>query len=144
MRSSLSLLSELVSAQDLRDNWRVSACVLYDRPPQHFRPISAQERSDLFSRLSSQYPEFCKVNDKTGVIVSSTSWTEDEDFGVLLEALIKYEEQRQSGDSSLPDLLVVITGKGPQKQFYLDKISELQLNHISIVTPWLESEDYPR
>ena len=104
----------------------VSAYVLYDRAPQHFRPISAQERSDLFTRLSSQYPEFREV------------------FGVLLEALIKYEGQRQSGDSSLPDLLVVITGKGPQKQFFLDKISELQLNHISIVTPWLETEDYPR
>merc|ERR1712098_712344 len=68
--------------------------------------------------------------------------TEDEDFGVLLEALISYNEEASSRDN-LPELLVVITGKGPQKQYYLEKISNLDLQHVSFVTPWLETEVYP-
>jgi len=117
---------------------------LYDRPPETFRPISRQERSDLFNKLSNQYPAFSEVNDTTGVIVSSTSWTEDEDFGVLLNALVKYEAVKKTGDETIPNIFVVITGKGPQKEYYLNKISELNLDHVKIVTPWLETEDYPR
>ena len=129
---------------DLHENWRISAKVLYDRPPETFRPISKQERSELFSKLTNQYPVFGEVTDKTGVIVSSTSWTEDEDFGVLLNALVKYEFVKKSKEVQIPELLVVITGKGPQKEYYLDKISKLNLEHVKIVTPWLETEDYPR
>ena len=76
------------------------------------------------------------------VIVSSTSWTEDEDFGVLLSALVHYEAAKEARPE-LPELLVVITGKGPQKQYYLEKISTLSLSHVKILTPWLELEDYP-
>ena len=130
-------------SEDLRTNWGAAASVLYDRPPDKFRPITASERSDLFKRLASDYPVFSDISEDTGVLVSSTSWTEDEDFGVLLEALLQYEKAKIGGQR-LPDLCVVITGKGPQKQFYLDKISRLELKHVSIVTPWLEDDDYPK
>ena len=130
-------------SEDLRTNWGAAASVLYDRPPDKFRPITASERSDLFQRLASDYPVFSDISEDTGVLVSSTSWTEDEDFGVLLEALLQYEAAKIGGQR-LPDLCVVITGKGPQKQFYLDKISRLELKHVSIVTPWLEDDDYPK
>merc|ERR1712034_40521 len=123
----------------------VRARVLYDRPPLKFRPVSDQEKNDLFRKLSSDYPVFNDVGSTSGVLVSSTSWTEDEDFGVLLDALVKYEEAviDDATEAKLCDLLVVITGKGPQKKFYLGKIKELDLKHVQIVTPWLESEDYP-
>jgi hypothetical protein len=44
----------------------------------------------------------------------------------------------------LPKLFVVITGKGPQKEFYLEKISHMRMRHVEIVTAWLEAEDYPK
>ena len=128
--------------EDLETNWGISARVLYDRPPARFRPISGEEREELFSRLAGEYPEFGQLSHNTGVIVSSTSWTEDEDFGVLLSALVLYEAVKEERPD-LPELLVVITGKGPQKQFYLEKISRLSLTHVKIVTPWLALEDYP-
>merc|ERR1719228_2176964 len=132
-------------SRDLASNWGVQARVLYDRPPEKFRPISLEEKQELFTKLSEDYPEFSDVDKNTGVLVSSTSWTEDEDFGILLDALVTYEQYilEDEQDTKLSDLLVVITGKGPQKQFYLEKVAKLNLKHIKIVTPWLESEDYP-
>lgn len=44
----------------------------------------------------------------------------------------------------LPNLFVVITGKGPQREFYLEKISQMRMRHVEIVTAWLAAEDYPR
>ena len=99
-------------SEDLRTHWGAAASVLYDRPPDKFRPVTASERAELFRRLASDYPVFSDITPDTGVLVSSTSWTEDEDFGVLLEALLRYEEAKIEGQR-LPDLCVVITGKGP-------------------------------
>ena len=71
--------------------------------------------------------------------MSSTSWTEDEDFSVLLEALTKYE----NSESSVPKLICVITGKGPMTEMYCEKIEKAGFKRVSVVTPWLEVEDYP-
>uniref|UniRef100_A0A1I8BR53 Glyco_trans_4-like_N domain-containing protein n=1 Tax=Meloidogyne hapla TaxID=6305 RepID=A0A1I8BR53_MELHA len=69
------------------------------------------------------------------------SWTPDEDFSILLDALNNYDEYSQT---ELPKLLVVITGKGPQKEFYLEKISVIPWQNVFILTEWLEAEDYPK
>jgi len=71
------------------------------------------------------------------LVVSSTSWTEDEDFSILLEALEICNESKK-------EMVVAITGKGPQKQFYLEEIKQKDFRYIDIVTPWLEVEDYPK
>ncbi len=47
------------------------------------------------------------------------------------------------GDS-LPNLLCVITGKGPLKAYYEEKIDKIEWKKVKIITPWLEAEDYPR
>jgi beta-1,4-mannosyltransferase len=79
---------------------------------------------------------------KTKLLVSSTSWTPDEDFNLLLEALCSYA----SSTKSLPPILAIITGKGPQKQMYIDRIAALtkesKLNNVKILTAWLNAEDY--
>ncbi|XP_054616080.1 chitobiosyldiphosphodolichol beta-mannosyltransferase isoform X2 [Dunckerocampus dactyliophorus] len=67
---------------------------------------------------------------------------EDEDFSILLQALQEYEALIQRG-ASLPALVCVITGKGPQKEHYMKMIDSLSLRHVKICTPWLEAEDYP-
>ena len=41
-------------------------------------------------------------------------------------------------------MVVGITGKGPQKSYYLEEIKKRNFKFISIVTPWLEVEDYPK
>ena len=48
-----------------------------------------------------------------------------------------------SVNRNLPPLICVITGKGPQKQFYLEEIAKLDFTRIQVETPWLEAADYP-
>jgi len=92
---------------------------------------------------------------RPALVVSSTSWTPDEDFSVLLEALEKLHSLILKGDassssssssSSFPNILVVVTGKGPQKEYFLPLLHEFneQHQHIKIVTLWLEASDYPK
>ena len=41
-------------------------------------------------------------------------------------------------------MVLFITGKGPQKEYYKKLIDSKSFNHVKICTPWLEAEDYPR
>lgn len=42
-----------------------------------------------------------------------------------------------------PHLFCIITGKGPQKPFYMAQIAKRNYKNITIITPWLAIEDYP-
>ncbi|KAI9497282.1 hypothetical protein BDB00DRAFT_926141 [Zychaea mexicana] len=75
------------------------------------------------------------------LVVSATSWTEDEDFSILLRAIEKYEAYAKK--EICPKLLFVITGKGPLKSMYEERISRMTLERTRIVTAWLETADYP-
>ncbi|KAI7861959.1 hypothetical protein BDF14DRAFT_1862114 [Spinellus fusiger] len=84
--------------------------------------------------------EYSERTDRPFVIVSSTSWTQDEDFGLLLEAVALYEAR---ATPTSPRLLFVITGKGPLKTMYEEKIARMVLVKTRIVTAWLASHEYP-
>jgi len=146
--------------RDLYNKWNIDATVLYDRPLDTFRPCSVEEKHQLLSKLADMYPAqidasiITESDPETGVVrlrperpailVSSTSWTKDEDFSILFEALDMYESRcgRQEG-STLPDLICVITGKGPEKEYYKNLIAERQWECVKVVMPWLEPQDYP-
>lgn len=81
--------------------WNFRATTLYDRPPEHFCTVAVDETHTMMNK----YPEmrcddpsctnFTALidgevvlrEDRPGLLVSSTSWTEDEDFLLLLSAL---------------------------------------------------------
>ena len=99
--------------------------------------------------------------DRPALLVSSTSWTPDEDFGILLEALKLYEARAREVNSTdrdtihanldpkerqiLPSIWMVITGKGPLKEQYMAEVKLLQKNwkYVRCSSLWLEAEDYP-
>ncbi|KAK9502969.1 hypothetical protein O3M35_011641 [Rhynocoris fuscipes] len=143
---------------DLLQRWGIIAKVLYDRPPEEFQRTPLEERHQLFTRLSQRYPvlgggvhstAFTTITangavslrpDRPALLVSSTSWTEDEDFNILLSALIDYDK---SDREDLPKLVCIITGRGPLKDYYVGIIQATKWSKVCIVTPWLEAEDYP-
>lgn len=136
-------------ARVLKDSYGVTAQALHDRPAAIFRPIDFDERSKFLSRLTetAQYASDLAPSPRRPwkLIVSSTSWTADEDFSLLLDALVTYSAEATS-KGYLPKLLVIITGKGPQKDYYLNKIrtlnQEKKLFNVIILTAWLTPADY--
>ncbi|XP_029433178.1 chitobiosyldiphosphodolichol beta-mannosyltransferase isoform X2 [Rhinatrema bivittatum] len=154
--------------KDLNANWRIKAITLYDKPPSIFKETPIDVQHKLFIKLAKDYaafkartmpicPEversaFTESDSRTGsvacvqgraaLLISSTSWTEDEDFSILLRALEDFEQFINDG-AKLPSLVCAITGKGPLKEYYSHLIEKLQFKHIQICTPWLEAEDYP-
>ena len=60
----------------------------------------------------------------------------------------KYElfaNKNQGKDNYFPILHLIITGKGPEKEFYTKIIQEKEKNwlYIKIETIWLSNKDYP-
>ncbi|XP_075021911.1 chitobiosyldiphosphodolichol beta-mannosyltransferase isoform X2 [Calonectris borealis] len=144
------------------------AVTLYDKPASYFKETPLEFQHQLYMKLAKDYEPFkprtesvrsnaemsafTEMDEKNGhviktrgrpaLLISSTSWTEDEDFSVLLKALQDYERYISEG-VKLPSLVCVITGKGPLKDYYNGLINKLHFKHIQICTPWLEAEDYP-
>ncbi|KAG0057840.1 hypothetical protein BGZ83_000027 [Gryganskiella cystojenkinii] len=165
---------------------RGKVATLYDRAPESFRQLNAEEIHELHSglkleklvkeqTLNSTFLPSIGTNqtlftekksgsvtfraDRPILIVSSTSWTADEDFQMLLNAAQQYDEvaklENKSGKSAssasgkgkadlYPKLLFVITGKGPLKQHYEEVMSKMALENVAFITTWLSPEDYPR
>ncbi|CAI6334950.1 unnamed protein product [Periconia digitata] len=138
-------------ARVLGEKYGITAHPLHDRPASMFRPIDYVERATFLSRMSetAQYAQdICaQYNAPWKLIVSSTSWTADEDFSVLLDALSRYSAEATS-KVYLPKILAIITGKGPLKEHYLAKVREMnqdkKLLNVVIQTAWLTPEDYAR
>ncbi|KAF2835131.1 glycosyltransferase family 33 protein [Patellaria atrata CBS 101060] len=135
-----------VMAQKLRSQYNIKTETLHDRPPQHFQPLTPEERIAFLTRL----PETAKhaheiVTGSRKLIVSATSWTVDEDFSILLDALVAYSTEVDHLPQ-LPKILAIITGKGPRKEPYLSKIQQLEkdgcLTNVSVLTAWLTPGDY--
>ncbi|KAH9855786.1 mannosyltransferase [Lenzites betulinus] len=91
--------------------------------------------------------------DRTALLVTSTSWTPDEDFDMLLETLKQYEKRAReceglSEAERLPNVLMAVTGKGPLRQKYMRTVEGLQTGkdawkYVRCVSLWLEADDYP-
>lgn len=173
--------------------------VLYDKPPNRFKPLNLREKHSFFLKVKHEIPQFKSPADdfiersprvgsdtqaerlgtrftmtcssdknviiprpnRPAIVLSSTSWTEDEDFGLLLEALKRYDnaktnqilsgtvEDDHCDDANLaqpcmPSLVCVITGKGPLKDYYASKIKQMNMEHVEIILPWLTANDYPK
>ena len=51
--------------------------------------------------------------------------------------------QASLAGATLPRLLILVTGKGPQREHYQRQMAGLRLQHVAFRTLWLEAQDYP-
>ncbi|XP_078096092.1 chitobiosyldiphosphodolichol beta-mannosyltransferase isoform X2 [Mustelus asterias] len=117
--------------EDLRENWNIKS---------EFVPSDFERTA--FTELNISTGNVTPIEGRPALLLSSTSWTEDEDFSILLKALEEYEGFITSG-ITLPSLVCAITGKGPLQDFYNRLINKMNFKYVRICTLWLEAEDYP-
>lgn len=133
----------------LEEKWKINAFALHDRPAAHFRVLDADEKQQFLKSLPALKGEAGIEHGERNwrLIVSPTSWTPDEDFSVLLDALVSYSAAAEK-NGKLPKLIAIITGKGPQKEHYLRRIEQLKneskLKHVRVTTDFLSIADYAR
>ncbi|XP_026376152.2 chitobiosyldiphosphodolichol beta-mannosyltransferase isoform X2 [Ursus arctos] len=133
--SHLNLCVTNSMREDLAENWGIKAVTVYDKPASFFKETPLDLQHQLFMKLGCTYSAFkarsepvdpatersafterdaqsglvTHLRGRPALLVSSTSWTEDEDFSILLAALEKFEQLILDGES-LPSLVCVITG----------------------------------
>ncbi|KAK9317473.1 hypothetical protein V1522DRAFT_418897 [Lipomyces starkeyi] len=112
---------------------------LPDRPAIQFQPLSVETKANLFS-TSPIFSEFNPATDK--LVITSTSYTPDEDFTVLLDALSEYDSS-STLEKPLPKILTVVTGQGPLQEQFLSEVSKRSWSNVQLRTVWLSAEEYP-
>jgi beta-1,4-mannosyltransferase len=122
------------------------ARVLYDRPAAAFAPMDRGERERfrqaLFGRLGI-------VGSTAGFIICPSSWTEDEDFDVVIDAVQRLEERIRGWEAGgagrrFPHLIILVTGDGARRVEFERRFAGLQTRRVQLRARWLDPEEYPR
>ncbi len=120
--------------------------VLYDRPAAVFTPLDRAERERfrqaIFGRLGVRLGG-------NALIVCPTSWTEDEDFDLVVDAVRRLEERIRGWESAKPgrrftDIVILVTGDGARRTRFERLFAGLPARRVQLRTRWLEPEEYPR
>jgi beta-1,4-mannosyltransferase len=118
--------------------------VLYDRPAAAFAPLDTRARDAfrqiLFGRMGIR-------SEPTGFIVCPSSWTEDEDFDVVIDAVIDLEERIrgwEAGDARrrFPQLVILVTGDGRRRAEFERRFAGLPAHRVQLRARWLEPDEY--
>lgn len=164
--ASISLCVSQSMQRNLNDKFGVKAIELPDRAMSgvfHCGQLNHKEIFGLFTKYKETFTvdDFLKpvpgskTNELTWkenrpmILLSSTSWTPDEDFNMLLEAMINIdsdkdllEVDKKLGRTAMAHL--IITGRGPMRDEFIAKVESAKLKHFKVKTIWLESNDYPK
>jgi beta-1,4-mannosyltransferase len=134
-------VSSALAAWLLRE-WGISAVVVYDRPPAFFSKPDLASAADLWQRLAR---DLNLGSRRIPLVVCPTSWTPDEDFDLLLEALERAERKLEARGASAaaPDLAVLMTGRGGLRPEFERRLERRKLRRLAVRTAWLEPGDYP-
>jgi beta-1,4-mannosyltransferase len=107
---------------------------LHDLPLRLERPLCRAEREQV---LRSLFPD-ARLDAATLTLHCPTSWTDDEDTDMLLEAVLLAEQQGGS------PLFVVATGLGPRRGAFERRLAGTSLRRSQVRTAFLAPADYRR
>lgn len=140
-------------AKDVQDHWRLNnVVVLYDKPNKSvFRPISLLEKhyflekfvefvvdrhETFFTRLEGD--TIVEKKNRPLLLLSNSSFSIDDDYESLLQALQMYDERLKTRK-----LVLVMSGQGPCKQNWQRRFERTHFNNINVIFKWFEAKDYP-
>jgi beta-1,4-mannosyltransferase len=135
-RASAHLAVSSALADWLARHYKVKAAVLYDRPGSAFSRTAADAASTLWAKLANDH----RLGARVPLVVCPTSWTPDEDFDLLLEALERTERQLRIRTASLA---VILTGRGALRESFEARAARRGFTAITLRTIWLDPADYP-
>ena len=118
------------------------AVVLRDHPAARFAPADAARRGALRARFATSL-DLPTSDGPAALVVAPTGWTADEDVGLLLDAVASYDAALARGGEGHPDLLLVLTGDGPLRDSFRQRIDRLELRRVHVRAHWLAPDDYP-
>ena len=133
----------------LIEEWRFEServFVLYDRPTLSFLNATKNESDDalLWSEIEKyfafKHESVCSAKGRSLWLISSTSWTMDEDLNLLMDDAVMQridnliKEQNQK-------IVLFVTGKdeGNLRKAFVEKCERLRLKNVQIIPLWLES-----
>ncbi len=120
--------------------------VLYDRPASIFAPMARLDRERYRQALLTRLGIHSSL---VGFIVCPTSWTEDEDFDVVIDGVRRLEDRIRGWEAldrsrRFPDLVILVTGDGQRRIEFERRFAGLGARRVHLRARWLEPEDYPR
>ncbi len=121
------------------------ACVvLYDRPRGRPTRVTEAERGAILNRVwhALGVPPSGSDTLPPIVLVSSTSWSEDEDMMMLLEGLAAIAAGDAERHTLVRPLVLVATGLGPGRAGFEARAREVERASLRIVTGWLADDLY--
>jgi beta-1,4-mannosyltransferase len=131
-------------AEWLRREWGVRAAVVRDRPTAAFAKPPLEAANDLWQRLARDLGLGPR---RIPIVVCPTSWTQDEDFDLLLEALERAERGLRAklgpAANGTANLAVLMTGRGEMRSTFEKRLARRDFQHIAVRTTWVEPGEYP-
>lgn len=125
----------------LTREFKVAPIVVYDRPAASFAPPSPAAASALWDKLSAEHHLEAI---RPPIVVCPTSWSPDEDFDLVLEALERAERQlTRDARPAKAALVVFLTGRGPLRETFEQRAARRNFTALAVRTVWLEPADYP-
>lgn len=117
---------------------------LYDRPSDIFSPLESQEElKQIISSNSTIFKDlsYNQVTDR--IIITSTSFTPDEDFELLFESLVNLDKMLVNSKAK-QRIIAIVTGKGPLQHRFLASLKTHEWKNVAIKNVWLPIEEYPK
>eukprot|EP01057_Protomagalhaensia_wolfi_P000087 Protomagalhaensia_wolfi_Nauph_80__86@NODE_104_length_3696_cov_25_511622_g78_i0_p1_GENE_NODE_104_length_3696_cov_25_511622_g78_i0NODE_104_length_3696_cov_25_511622_g78_i0_p1_ORF_typecomplete_len403_score30_82Glyco_trans_1_4/PF13692_6/97Glyco_trans_1_4/PF13692_6/2_9e10Glycos_transf_1/PF00534_20/2_4e02Glycos_transf_1/PF00534_20/2_1e07Glyco_transf_4/PF13439_6/2_1e06Glyco_trans_4_4/PF13579_6/2_7e05_NODE_104_length_3696_cov_25_511622_g78_i03491557 len=129
---------------DLKKRYWIDSTVLYDRPTERFANVLPVDKEAILLKYRIGAPSEAQSSNFCATVLTATSYTPDEDLGIMLDGLELYAQKREDSPH-LPPLRAVITGKGPLKDHYSNEIKRREFSpHVEVSQVFTTVEDYPR
>ncbi len=125
----------------------INAVVFRDRPAATFMHVAAADRDRLRRGIMPilDLPATAGeelLDGRAALLVSATSWSADEDFSLLQDALQIWA--RAGAETNRPKLIVVVSGRGPLRAEYERRFAAAGVPGVVFRTVWLAEGDYAR